>query len=69
MLIAALSALVMRQARIALVEGKMIAGITRTPGAQVGLAAEDRKAMALVSRECLSRGLPDHGAEIHDLLW
>lgn len=69
MLIPALAALVMRQARGVLVERKMIAGVSRTPGSAVGLTAEDRAAMALVSRESLRAGLPDRGAEIHDLLW
>ncbi len=69
MLIPALAALVMRQARTALVERKMIAGVSRGPGSPLGLTAEDRAAMALVSRECLCSGLPDHGSEIHELLW
>jgi hypothetical protein len=68
-LVPALAALVMRQARLSLVEGKMIAGNTRTQGVPVGLLPEDRKAMALVSRACLAHGQPDRGAEIHTLLW
>ncbi|WP_156914496.1 hypothetical protein [Cupriavidus sp. amp6] len=66
--ITALAALVMRQARQALIEGRMVCGVDRVTGALIGLKSEDRKAMALVSRLCLSHGLPDHGAEIHQLL-
>jgi hypothetical protein len=66
--IPALAALVMRQARVSLIEGRMIAGIDKRPGNPIGLTAEDRRAMALVSRECLLQGLPDYGSEIHDLL-
>lgn len=67
-LIPALAALVIRQAQLTLIEGRMVAGVDRVYGVPVGLSPEDRRAMALVSRACLVRGLPDHGAEIHDLL-
>lgn len=66
--IAALAALVVRQARGSLIEGRMVSGNSRGPGLPVGLTSEDRKAMALVSRVCLKNDLPDHGAEIHQLL-
>lgn len=69
LLIPALAALVVRLARASLIDGRMIAGITKFPGVPVGLSPEDRTAMALVSRACLANGLPDRGAEIHDLLW
>jgi len=69
LLVPALAALVMRQARVTLIEERMIAGTTRTYGIPVGLTSEDRKAMSLVSRTCLVNRLPDYGAEIHDLLW
>jgi hypothetical protein len=68
LLIAALAALVIRQASLALLEGRMIAGVNRPPGQPVGLTPEDRRAMALVSRVCLTHELPDYGAEIHVLL-
>lgn len=68
-LVPALAALVLRQARISLIEGRMISGTSRSHGIPVGLSSEDRKAMALVSGACLMHGLPDHGAEIHNLLW
>jgi hypothetical protein len=68
LLLPALAALVVRQARLSLIEGQMISGISRSPGLGFGLVKEDRAAMALVSRACLVHGLPDHGAEIHDLL-
>lgn len=67
-LIPALAALVIRQAQLSLIEGRMVAGVDRVYGIPVGLSPEDRRAMALVSRACLVNGLPDHGAEIHDLL-
>jgi hypothetical protein len=69
LLIPALAALVVRLARASLIDGRVIAGITKFPGVPVGLSSEDRRAMALVSRACLSHGLPDRGAEIHELLW
>ncbi|MHB8254299.1 MAG: restriction endonuclease-related protein [Acidiferrobacter sp.] len=68
LLLPALSALVMRQARIAVIEGRMIAGVDKKYGSPIGLAVEDRRAMALVSRACLSLNLPDYGSEIHNLL-
>lgn len=66
--IPALAALVVRQAQLSLIEGRMVAGIDRAYGIPVGLSPEDRRAMALVSRASLINGLPDRGAEIHDLL-
>lgn len=69
LLIPALAALVIRQARASLIDGRMIAGTSKFPGAPVGLSPEDRAAMALVSRACLANGVPDRGAEIHELLW
>lgn len=68
LLVPALAAFVMRQARISLIEGRMIAGNTRSANVPVGLSSEDRKAMAMVSRACLRHGLPDHGSEVHHLL-
>jgi len=69
LLIPSLAALVMRQARLALVEGKMVAGNQKSYGMPVGLLPEDRKAMSLVSHACLALGQPDWGSEIHQLLW
>lgn len=69
LLVPALAALVVRLARTSLIDGRMIAGVSRFPGMPVGLSAEDRAAMALVSRACLVNGLPDKGAEIHELLF
>lgn len=69
LLIPALAALVIRKARLSLIDGRMIAGISKFPGVPIGLSNEDRRAMALVSRACLVNGLPDQGAEIHELLW
>jgi hypothetical protein len=68
LMVSALAALVMRQARASLIEGQMIAGIDKKYGSPVGLLPEDRSAMALVSRALLSQGLADHASEIHDLL-
>ena len=68
LLVPALAALAMRQARISLIEGRMIAGIDKKYGSPIGLTVEDRRAMALVSRACLSLNLPDYGSEIHELL-
>ena len=68
LLVPALSAFVMRQARISLIEGRMIAGSARSANVPVGLSSEDRKAMAMVSRACLLHGLPDRGSEVHHLL-
>jgi hypothetical protein len=67
-LIGALSALVLRQAKIALVDRQLITGLSRYAGTRSGLGEEDRKAMALVSRACLESGIPDFGGEIHELL-
>lgn len=64
----ALAALVIRLGRLTLLEGQMISGISRGRASLVGLSPEDRRAMALVSRACLTNGLPDAGAEIHELL-
>jgi hypothetical protein len=58
----------MRQARVSLIDGRLIAGTDRKPGNPIGLTTEDRRAMALVSRECLLSGRHDYGSEIHDLL-
>ncbi|MCE2645090.1 MAG: hypothetical protein LW835_07715 [Burkholderiaceae bacterium] len=69
LVVPALAALVLRQARRALFEDRMVAGVDKSPGAPVGLEAEDRRAMALVSRVCISRGASDLGAEIHELLY
>jgi len=66
---AALAALVVRQARMAVMEGRPISGVDRLAGDQVGLNREDRHAMALVSRARLRLGLSDVGAEIHELLF
>lgn len=66
-LLPALAALVVRQGRNSLIEKRMVAGIDKGNG-QIGLSQEDRRAMAFLSRVCLTRGLDDHGAEIHDLL-
>jgi len=68
LVIPALAALVMRLARYSVVEGRLIAGTSRVPGSSAGLTPEDRRALALVSRECLTNGLVDFGAEIHVLL-
>lgn len=67
-LIASLAALVVRQAQLSLIEGRMVAGVDRNHSCPVGLSQEDRRAMALVSRACLVNGLPDRASEIHDLL-
>jgi hypothetical protein len=66
---AALAALVVRQARTALIDGKPITGVARYPGDPIGLVSEDRNAMALVSRARLRNQRSDIGAEIHELLW
>ena len=67
-LIPSLAALVVRQAQLSLIEGRMVAGVDRSRGCPVGLSPEDRRAMSLVSRACLVNGLSDRAAEIHDLL-
>lgn len=68
LIVPALAALVVRMGRLTLLEGQMISGISRGRASLVGLSPEDRRAMALVSRACLTNGLPDRGAEIHELL-
>lgn len=65
--IAALSALVVRQARQSMY-GRLITGTPHFPGCVIGLTRQDREAMSLVSRASLQAGLPDYGAEIHELL-
>lgn len=50
------------------VMGVVVSGIDRRPGSRVGLSAEDRLTMALVSRARLSLGLSDVTSEIHNLL-
>lgn len=67
--LAAVAALVVRQASQCVIDGRMVSGTNRTRWAPVGLGAEDRRAMAIVSRAALVAGLPDHGAEIHHLLY
>jgi hypothetical protein len=67
--IPALAALVCRQARRTLFEDRIVAGVDMKPGTPIGLGHEDRKAMALVSRICISRGMRDIGSEIHELLF
>lgn len=68
-LVAALSFLVLSQAKISMVDRQIISGMDWRPGARNGLSAEDRKIMALVSRFSLEAGLKDFGGEIHDLLF
>lgn len=68
LLIQSLAALVVRLAHLSLIEGRMVAGTSRTYGSPVGLSPEDRRAMSAVSRACLINALPDRAAEIHDLL-
>jgi hypothetical protein len=68
LLIPSLAALVVRLAQMSLVEERMISGTSWAYGSPVGLRPEDRRAMSAVSRACLVSGLPDHGAEIHQLL-
>lgn len=64
-----LAALVVRQARIAMIEGRPVSGVDRYAGDDIGLTREDREAMALVSRAQLRYGHRDIGAEIHELLF
>jgi hypothetical protein len=66
----ALAALVVRTAAQLHNEGvrAMVSGVDRRPGTRVGLTAEDRRTMALVSRARLSLGLTDATSEIHNLL-
>jgi hypothetical protein len=68
-LVPALAALVIRQARLAVIDGRPVLGTDRYAGDQVGLTREDRHAMALVSRAQLRHGQRDIGAEIHELLF
>jgi hypothetical protein len=68
-LVPALAALVVRQARLAVIEGRPVSGINRYAGDQIGLTREDRHAMALISRAQLRHGQRDIGAEIHELLF
>jgi hypothetical protein len=48
--------------------GVVVSGVDRRAGSRVGLNAEDRRTMALVSRARLSLGLSDTTSEIHNLL-
>lgn len=66
----ALAALVVRTAVQLHDEGMgvVVSGVDRRPGSRVGLTAEDRGTMALVSRARLSLGLSDTTSEIHNLL-
>lgn len=68
LLVSALAALVVSQAKISLLDRQIISGMDWRPGARSGLSVEDRKIMALVSRFSLQAGLPDGGGEIHELL-
>lgn len=68
-LVAALSSLVLSQAKIAVVDRQIISGLDWRPGARNGLSVEDRKIMALVSRFSLESGLKDFGGEVHELLF
>lgn len=62
-----LAALIIRQAHRAFAADGMVSGVALAkPG--IGLDAEDRQAMALVSRHRLRAGESDVGAEIHELL-
>lgn len=66
----ALAALVVRTAAQLLNEGMgvVVSGVDRRAGSRVGLSAEDRRTLALVSRARLSLGLSDTTSEIHNLL-
>lgn len=66
----ALSALVVRTAAHLQNEnmGVMVSGVDKRPGTRVGLTADDRRTIALVSRARLSLGLSDSVAEVHNLL-
>lgn len=68
MLVAALSSLVISQAKVAMLDRQIISGLDWRVGQRNGLTAEERKIMALVSRFSLKAGLRDFGSEIHDLL-
>jgi hypothetical protein len=52
-----------------MLDKQMISGLDWRPGLRNGLTIEERKIMALVSRFSLCAGLPDFGAEIHNLLF
>jgi len=66
----ALAALVVRAAAQLHNEGMgvVVSGVDRRAGSRVGLNAEDRRTMALVTRARLSLGLSDTTSEIHNLL-
>lgn len=66
----ALAALVVRTAAQLHNEGigVVVSGVDRRAGSRVGLSAEDRRTMALVTRARLSLGLSDTTSEIHNLL-
>lgn len=66
----ALAALVVRTAAQLHNEGMgvVVSGVDRRAGSRVGLSAEDRRTMALVTRARLSLGLSDTTSEIHNLL-
>lgn len=66
----ALAALVVRTAAQLHNEGMgvVVSGVDRRSGSRVGLSAEDRRTMALVTRARLSLGLSDTTSEIHNLL-
>lgn len=66
----ALAALVVRTAAQLHNEGMgvVVSGVDRRAGSRVGLNAEDRRTMALVTRARLSLGLSDTTSEIHNLL-
>jgi hypothetical protein len=68
MLVAALSSLVISQAKVAMLDRQIISGLDWRAGQRNGLTLEERKIMALVSRFSLKAGLRDFGSEIHDLL-
>lgn len=66
--IQALAAMVIRLARMTMIEQVIITGSSREHGARSGLSPEDRRAMSLISKLCLVSGLEDVAAEIHRLL-
>ena len=68
MLVAALSSLVISQAKLSMLDRQIISGLDWRAGQRNGLTVEERKIMALVSRFSLKAGLRDFGSEIHDLL-
>ena len=67
-LVPALAWLVMSQAHVAVIERQIISGLDRYRGAENGLTVEERRVMAMLSRQALMNGLPDVGGEIHVLL-